>query len=179
MKKLNTLFLLLILTNTVFGQKEINKIVFDENANQYIFLGYCNIESFKLSPMSPWFLLEYDDYTVDVETLKTIKSAIIPELEISIIMGTWCSDSKREVPRFIKITDSLNLESNQLLIICVDRNKEAGKIPVERMGIELVPTFIFYYEGKEIGRIIESPKETLEKDMLNIISTILSMQQLL
>lgn len=172
MKKLNTIILLLTLAISVFGQKEINKIVFDENANQDIFLGYCDINNLKLSPVSTWFLPEYDNYSADIETLSKIKSAIIPELKISIIMGTWCSDSKREVPRFIKIADYLNLKSNQLEIICVDRNKEAGKIPIANMKIELVPTFIFYYESKEIGRVIESPKETLEKDMLNILSQI-------
>ena len=40
------------------------------------------------------------------------------------------------------------------------------------MEIELVPTFILDYNGEEIGRIIESPEESLEKDLLRIISTI-------
>ncbi|MCK5168315.1 MAG: thioredoxin family protein, partial [Bacteroidales bacterium] len=115
---------------------------------------------------------EYDNYSVDEETLKLIDLELIPELEIFIILGTWCSDSQREVPRFLKITEFLNLQSGQLVIIGVDKNKEADEIPIIRMNIELVPTFIFYFEGEEIGRIIESPKETLEKDMLNIISPI-------
>ena len=172
MKKLSTLFLLLVITSLVFAQEDMNKIVFDENANQEILLGYCDKDSLKSNLVTQWFLPEYDSYSVDEETLKSINSELIPELEIFIVMGTWCSDSQREVPRFLKITEFLNLQSGQLVIIGVDKNKKADEILISRMNIELVPTFIFYYEGEEVGRIIESPKETLEKDILNIISSI-------
>jgi thiol-disulfide isomerase/thioredoxin len=172
MKKLITLLLLLAITCSVFAQEEINKIVFDENANQEILLGYCDKDSLKSNMVTEWFLSEYDNYSVDEETLKSIDSELIPELEIFIILGTWCSDSQREVPRFLKITEFLNIQSDLLVIIGVDKNKEAGEISISRMNIELVPTFIFYFEDVEIGRIIESPEETLEKDMLNIISSI-------
>ena len=119
-----------------------------------------------------WFLPEYNSYSIDIEALQTINPELIPELEVVIILGTWCSDSRREVPRFIKITDFMNLKSTQIEVVAVDRNKEADKIPIVKMNIEFVPTFIFYYEGEEIGRIIESPKETLEKDILSILLSI-------
>ncbi len=172
MKKLSILLLFLAITSSLFSQEEMNKIVFDENANQEILLGYCDKDSLKSNSVTQWFLPEYNSYLVDKETLKSIDSKLIPELEIFIVMGTWCSDSQREVPRFIKIIEFLDLQLGQLVIAGVDKNKQAEGIPIVRMEIELVPTFIFYYEGEEIGRIIESPKETLEKDILNIMSSI-------
>ena len=172
MKKLSTLILLLAITCYVFAQEEINNIVFDENANQEILFGYCDKDSLKSNMVTEWFLPEYNNYSVDEETLKSIDSELIQELEIFIILGTWCSDSQREVPRFLKITEFLNLQAGRLVIIGVDKNKEAGEILISKMNIELVPTFIFYFKDVEIGRIIESPEETLEKDMLNIISSI-------
>ena len=54
-------------------------------------------------------------------------------------------------------------------MIAVDRNKEDLNGEVDSLAIELVPTFIFYREGKEIGRIEESPRETLEKDFNKIV----------
>ena len=45
---------------------------------------------------------------------------------------------------------------------------------VEGLDINFVPTFIFYKAGEEIGRIIEMPYETLEKDMLELVSANLS-----
>ena len=107
---------------------------------------------------------------IDEETLKSVPLEIIQKLEITIVLGTWCSDSQQEIPRFIKITDHVDFQSDKLTIISIDRNKEAGKISVAEMNIEFVPTIIFYLNKKEIGRIIETPFESLEKDLLKIIS---------
>jgi len=38
------------------------------------------------------------------------------------------------------------------------------------LNITNIPTFIFYKNGKEMHRIVESPMESLEKDMLKIIT---------
>ena len=54
-------------------------------------------------------------------------------------------------------------------LINVDKNKKGKRDEIEGLAIELVPTIIFYKDEKEIGRIIETPKDTLEKDMLDIL----------
>jgi hypothetical protein len=38
------------------------------------------------------------------------------------------------------------------------------------LNIVRVPTFIFYKNNSEAGRIIEVPKTSLEQDMVNILS---------
>ena len=38
-----------------------------------------------------------------------------------------------------------------------------------RYNITNTPTIIFYKNKKEVGRIIEKPKETLESNMLSIL----------
>ena len=38
------------------------------------------------------------------------------------------------------------------------------------LDIELVPTFIFYRNGEELGRIVETPEDTLEKDLAEIVN---------
>ncbi len=85
-------------------------------------------------------------------------------------MGTWCSDSRREVPRFYKILDELNYPEEKVELINVDRNKVGIENSVDSLNIELVPTFIIYSKGEEIGRIIETPKESLEKDLAKILN---------
>jgi hypothetical protein len=40
---------------------------------------------------------------------------------------------------------------------------------VEGLQIDFVPTVIFSKDNKELGRIIEMPFDTLEKDILKII----------
>jgi hypothetical protein len=40
---------------------------------------------------------------------------------------------------------------------------------VDSLDIELVPTFIFYRKGMEIGRIVETPLQTMEEDIYRIL----------
>jgi thiol-disulfide isomerase/thioredoxin len=83
-------------------------------------------------------------------------------------MGTWCSDSKEQIPAFYKILDELNCDSNSITLINVDRNKKGLSNEIKKLNIELIPTIIFYKQRKKIGRIIETPYKSLEKDLINI-----------
>ncbi len=89
-------------------------------------------------------------------------------------MGTWCSDSRTEVPHFYKILDEINYPKEKVILINVNRDKQGLENEVEGLEINFVPTFIFNKAGEEIGRIIEMPYETLEKDMLELVSAYVS-----
>ncbi len=89
-----------------------------------------------------------------------------------IVLGTWCGDSKEKVPRFLKILDLLGTTFDDLKLIAVDREKTAPDMDVKgKYLIEKVPTFIFYKGDVEIGRITETPKVALEKDLFFILNT--------
>jgi len=60
---------------------------------------------------------------------------------------------------------------NNLDLICVNRSKTAEEVGVEKGYVDFVPTFIISKEGKEIGRIVEEPTESLEKDLLAILKS--------
>ena len=172
MKKISTLVLLLVIINSVFSQEKINKIIFDEIAEENILSGYCNKEGFTEDDFNYWFQDEYKHYSIDKETLELLNSDLFSSLQIKAVMGTWCEDSQREIPRIIKILDHLDYNFENLTIIGVDKNKKAEETEADQLNIELVPTIIIFIDDKEIGRIIESPIETLEKDIFNIISSI-------
>jgi len=53
-------------------------------------------------------------------------------------------------------------ESN-LDLICVEKAKVDLTDEVDGIDVDLVTTFIFYKEGKEPERIIESPVDSLKK----------------
>ena len=40
----------------------------------------------------------------------------------------------------------------------------------EGLDIQRTPTFIFFKNGVEIGRIVETPRDSLENDILKIVS---------
>ena len=146
-----------------------NQCVVDQKSGKPMLVGTCTREAFQDSSFAWWFNSEYDNYELDNEALSHVK--IDSEFHsITIVMGTWCSDSRREVPRFYKILDSLRFPASKVKLIMVDRKKEAAEVDISSLNIELVPTMIFYNDGLEVGRIIETPKETLEKDILGILT---------
>ena len=85
-------------------------------------------------------------------------------------MGTWCGDSKREIPHFFKTLEQVGFNTKDLELIAVDRNKKTPNNLQKGFNIKKIPTFIFYKQGKEIGRYVEYARESLEKDMIQIVS---------
>ena len=53
--------------------------------------------------------------------------------------------------------------------IGVDRNKSSSTVDVARLRFEYAPTFIAFYNGKEVGRIVENPGISLEDDLLQML----------
>ncbi len=94
-------------------------------------------------------------------------SKLVKGKKITIVLGSWCGDSKYQVPNFLKLADALKLSEKDITFIAVDGAKKAENGLIDKMKIERVPTFIFTdKKGAEVGRITERPHETLEKDML-------------
>ena len=92
------------------------------------------------------------------------------EVDVTIFFGGWCSDSKREVPRFLKLADEAGIPKERIKLYALDRTKKSNDGLTEKYNIEWVPTFIFLKQGEEIGRITESPRTTLEADVLTILA---------
>jgi hypothetical protein len=135
-------------------------------------IGYFDFEELQNEPYNNWYQTEYDSYSLDTATLNNELINNLEEVEMIVVIGTWCSDSQREIPRLVKILNYLGYNTQNIIAIGVNRNKKAPFTQVDELDIEYVPTIIFKYDGEEIGRIIESPEESLEKDILSIVSSI-------
>ncbi len=85
-------------------------------------------------------------------------------------MGTWCSDSQRDIPALYRILDQLDFDQENLEIIAVDRSKTLPEAELEGVTLEYVPMTIIYKQNEEVGRIVEFPETTLEEDMLGMLS---------
>ena len=116
-----------------------------------------------------WEQLRAQDYTPDAAAIATIRERA-GDVEMWLFLGTWCGDSKREVPRFFKIMDQTGLSVAKLTIIGVDRSKKDAEGLTSQWKIEFVPTFIFIKGGRELGRIVEKPSGTLEGDIAKILA---------
>jgi thiol-disulfide isomerase/thioredoxin len=161
MKTIN-LFLTLLLITSCSSQKPIVN-------NKGNLVGISQKSDFQSGNFKTWFDDEYNGYTADTKTLESIKINL-NNITIKAFMGTWCGDSRREVPRFYKILNALDFKTKNFKMIALDRSKQTPDNLQEGFNINYVPTFIFYKNNKEIGRIVESPIETLEADFLTIIT---------
>ena len=162
MKKVLLLFAVIAFVNCNAQQKVTAK----KNA-QGDLVGHANKSSFDDASFSRWFTPKYNNYKPDANTIKELKKSL-KGVTIKGFMGTWCGDSKRETPHFYKILEQADFNLKNLDLITVNRGKKTPDNLQEGLNIIKVPTFIFYKNGKEIGRYVEYARESLEKDMLKI-----------
>jgi len=168
MKKVIPWMLFLFLSSMIGYSQELNTTTIDSKSNKEILIGECNREGL----ISGEFGLLYREYYPIYHPKKDVISSLKKHrdgLSILIILGTWCSDSKEQVPKFLKVLDKIKFDGANLQMIAVDRDKQGGDADVSRYDVLRVPTFIFLRNGREIGRIIETPVRTLEEDMLGIV----------
>lgn len=162
----NILLLFFFVSTLLFAQNY--KITEDVRTHKPMLVGSATRAVFNDSNFVDWFTSQYSNYKVDTNTAKKAEIKLTDK-NIKIVMGTWCSDSRREVPRMLKILDTIGFPQDSLSLIFVDRKKKGIGNETDSLNIELVPTFIIYKNKKELGRIIETPEETLEKDLLKIV----------
>lgn len=125
------------------------------------------------APFDKWFTEGYNEYRADSSSIISLKKVNTKDITIQIFLGTWCGDSRREVPRFLKLLNELSFPLQKVQVIALGGgdslykqspgHEEAGK------GIFRVPVFIVYKNGIEINRINEYPAFSLEKDLLAIL----------
>ena len=133
-------------------------------------LGYFNQSRLTSMPYSEWYLKGFSEYSYNEGVVQKLREINTDNLNIKIVMGTWCPDSRREVPRFMRVLDGWVFPSGKIQFIGVDNQKLSPVGEYEGLGIQRIPTFIIYKNNIEAGRIIENPTTSLEQDILNILS---------
>jgi len=106
----------------------------------------------------------------DAEAAKALAS-VAPGAEVTIFLGTWCGDSRREVPRFWHCLDETGgTVPFKVTYVTVDRQKREPSGPVTENGIRFLPTFIVRRDGREVGRIVETAPNGIEHDLLALLT---------
>ncbi len=135
-------------------------------------LGACSSYALEQEPYKAWFQPNYTNYIPQPQVIDQLKKSI-HKFSFKIVFGSWCGDSKRELPRMIKILRITGVSENQLQLLGVSDSmavyKQAPHREEKDLHVYRVPTFIVYHKGKEVGRIVEYAVETLERDLLKII----------
>ena len=110
----------------------------------------------------------YVQYIPKSDPVQVIHNCTQP-VEVKVIFGDWCKDSKKHVPAFIKTMEFVDNKAIQVIFINVDRQKKEPSDLIKDLHIESVPTFIVSANGKEIGRIVETPKVSIENDFADLL----------
>ncbi|MFN3851809.1 MAG: hypothetical protein ACK4NY_20395 [Spirosomataceae bacterium] len=174
MKKLSFFVILLIFScrnQSPTSNEFVNREAIDANGSTML-IGRCTRSALYREPYKSWFETNYEAYKTDSGTIADLKPKI-NDYQITIFMGTWCGDTRREVPRFLKVLDDAEYKK-AVNFVLVDndmaRYKQSPNHEEQGKNIFRVPTFIIEKNGVEINRIIERPVESLEKDLSEIMT---------
>ncbi len=135
--------------------------------------GLVSLDHLKAEPYSKWFQKGYIEYFVDDKKAKKL-GKYLKDMDIQVFMGTWCGDSKREIPRLVRVLEVARIDPARVNYVCVYSEPERRNIsPTQEQkgrNIHHVPTIILSKNGKEVGRVVERPLISLEEDLLYIVS---------
>jgi cyclophilin family peptidyl-prolyl cis-trans isomerase/HEAT repeat protein len=120
---------------------------------------------------------EYNDrkvhYNFDRDVVSMLASAVRPSDRVEVFLGTWCTDSQREVPKFLRIVEELERNHGVSLpsrYVAVNRAKNEPSELIEGRDLKQVATFIVYRDEVELGRIVEKPEAVFEDQLLQILA---------
>ena len=106
----------------------------------------------------------------DVDRAMEMAAAGSAASRVTVYLGTWCSDSRRELSRFWRAVDEAGGEVPfELVYIGVNRDKDEPGELLEGLGLEYVPTFVVEVGGAETGRIVEESPNGIEFDLAALL----------
>lgn len=162
---INLILCLFCCTSWVYAQQSY----LDQRGQKQIW-GVLDIAHLEEPPFQDWFADNYHNFQPSLN--EDFPLDALRDTKVTIFLGTWCGDSKYWVPRFLKLWDELGLDRNQLEMVGLHNDSEHYKQGPkgEELGLNIhrVPTFIFHQDGTEIGRMVESPLNSLETDIAQI-----------
>jgi len=139
------------------------------NRDQTHLCGPISIDDLQTDSLKVWYRKYYDAISLSQKPHKWKKN--LKKTTVDIYLGTWCGDSKKYVPEFIKLWEELGLHTDQINLIALysgEKTKQGPNGEEKGKGIHRVPTFIFSEGGKEYARIVEKPVNDLETDIAQI-----------
>lgn len=106
----------------------------------------------------------------DPDQAVAMASAGSPQSRVTVYLGTWCSDSRRELARFWRAMDEAGGEVTfEIDYVGIRRDKARRDPSLESVGLLYVPTFVVEEAGAESGRIVETSPNGIEFDLAALL----------
>jgi thiol-disulfide isomerase/thioredoxin len=136
--------------------------------------GLVTIDSLNKAPYDVWFKKNYADYKPTPSVIEQLKAVSMKGFSIKMFFGTWCGDTKREMPRLLKVLDEIGFSKEKITFIALssaDSLKKQSNNHEERgYNIFRVGCYVIEKNGVEVNRIYELPTLSMERDLLAIFS---------
>lgn len=111
-----------------------------------------------------------DEYK-PAETAVAAMKSFSTDAELTLVFGTWCSDSKNYMPKLLKALKAAGNGRLKVKMIGVDQDFHEPVSVIQSLAIINVPTVIISREGRELGRVIETPATgAIEEDVAAILT---------
>ncbi|MFQ6092728.1 MAG: thioredoxin family protein [bacterium] len=159
--RLRTVMICFVLLALLFGE-----CVQEEKVNENILMGKLTMDD--VYRACPKFRQPAEEYEPDEDVVQRLR-ALDRHILIKVFLGTWCSDSEEHVPPFDRLMRAVEGPNFEVEYYGVDREKSDGLGLAQSYNIRYVPTFIIFEKGREIGRIVETPKVSVGEDLLEIL----------
>jgi len=91
------------------------------------------------------------------------------EVRIEVYFGSWCSDSETHLSALFKVLDLVDSPLLRTAYVGIPEAKDERAPYFQGRDITKLPTFIVIVDGREAGRIVETPERSVEEDLVRIL----------
>jgi thiol-disulfide isomerase/thioredoxin len=111
-----------------------------------------------------------DGYSPRLDIISRLQE--VPEVvRVEVFLGTWCPDCRQHVSAYLKIMDMVRNPMIRTTFTGVPRDRTARGPYIEGKNIERIPTFIVFLRDQEVGRIVETPRRSVEGDLWELLKS--------
>lgn len=133
-------------------------------------LGPTSRQQLMATPHQIWLQKGYEAYQPNEAQMAALAGAAVEGLEFWLFIGTWCSDTRQQLPALLKVLDGAGVTEDNLHWVAVDEAKQDPDGLHAKWQITLAPTLIVLKGGQEAGRIQEAPAGTWEEHLVRVLS---------
>lgn len=164
----NKLILFILLTFIIISCSKGEKYIKQDDNGRKILVGNFTWEEWQKE--MNWHIEGY--FEINPTELDKLKSYLKQNTDLTILIfaGSWCGDTKSELPKFMKLLETVEFDKYELIGVDRDKYEPTGKH--KTYFINRVMTVVVLEDGKEIGRITEFPVESWEADLVEILNKI-------
>jgi hypothetical protein len=163
-------FLFLLMSHSLFAQALIDFDRIIDKDKSILMKGSFSIKNLKEANYT-WFNKNCETAKFSYEQIDELRGRF-NDIKFIVFLGTWCSDSHRLIPPFVKLLEKIDYPLERVQLYGVDRNKETKGIEHRLYHIDRVPTIILMRENIEVGRITETVEKNIQYELRQLLDKI-------